>query len=272
MKISIVTISYNQANFIEAAIRSVVEQKGVDLEYIVVDPGSTDGSRDIIKRWDAHISKIIFEKDSGPADGLNRGLSEATGEFFYYLNADDMLLPGALAEAVNILASKPKLDVVYGNGWMIDRDGRRLKRLVSSRRVSTKLLARNLSTIIQQASFIRTDALRNIGGFNVNNRTSWDAEAFLAIARRGGRFRRIWRDWGLFRMHGESISGSGRVQLQYQKDRDRFFEEAFGYHHSSFDRLKSRLLRPILLLDDMRGTAAKAQNRLKLVFATRPVL
>lgn len=272
MKISIVTISYNQAKFLEDAIRSVVEQKGVDLEYIVVDPGSTDGSRDIIEQWGAHISKAVLDKDSGPADGLNKGLAEATGEIFGYLNADDMLLPGALADAVSLLGSNPGLDVVYGNAWMIDAQGRRSKHLISSRRASAQLLARNLSTIIQPASFMRTGALRDAGGFNTDNRTSWDSESFLAIARRGGRFRRIWRDWALFRIHGQSISGGGRGQVQYQRDCDRLFEEALGHPRSVLDPLKSSVLHALMLVADVRGSAAKAGNRLKLAFRPNSAL
>ena len=99
-RVSIVTISFNQAAFLERAIRSVVEQNYPLVEYIVVDPGSTDGSRDIIEKYRSRISKIIYEKDSGPANGLNKGFEAASGEIFGYINADDAYLPGALSKAV----------------------------------------------------------------------------------------------------------------------------------------------------------------------------
>ncbi|MGI9509985.1 MAG: glycosyltransferase, partial [Geminicoccaceae bacterium] len=79
MKISIVTLSFNQGRFLETAIRSVVDQQGIDLDYIVVDPGSTDDSRSIVDRYSSKISHAVLERDDGPADGLNRGFSRASG-------------------------------------------------------------------------------------------------------------------------------------------------------------------------------------------------
>ena len=93
MKISIVTVSFNQADYLEQAIRSVVEQDYSDIEYIVVDAGSTDGSREIIER--DRIATVVFEPDREPADGLNKGFARATGDIFGYINADDAYLPGA---------------------------------------------------------------------------------------------------------------------------------------------------------------------------------
>ena len=100
MKVSVVTVSFNQARFLERAIRSVLGQDYDDIEYIVVDPGSTDGSRAIVERWRDRIDRIILEPDRGPPDGLNKGFAAATGEIFAYLNADDALLPGAVRAAV----------------------------------------------------------------------------------------------------------------------------------------------------------------------------
>src|ERR1700761_7428026 len=113
MKVSIVTISFNQGAFLESAIRSVLEQDYGDIEYIVVDPGSTDGSREILERYRDRITKLILDPDDGPADGLNHGLAAATGEIFAYINADDMLLPGAVREAIGAFAKYPGADVIY---------------------------------------------------------------------------------------------------------------------------------------------------------------
>src|SRR6202171_6644991 len=104
-RVSIVTISFNQAPFLERAIRSVVEQDYPDIEYIVVDPGSTDGSRDIIERYRSRISQVIYEPDHGPADGLNKGFASATGDIFGSINADDAFLPGAVRGGVTALGT-----------------------------------------------------------------------------------------------------------------------------------------------------------------------
>ncbi|MCB1155752.1 glycosyltransferase, partial [bacterium] len=88
MKVSVVTLSFNQADYLERAIRSVVEQDHDDIEYIVVDPGSTDGSRDIIERYRDRIATVITDPDKGPPDGLNKGFAAATGDIYAYMNAD----------------------------------------------------------------------------------------------------------------------------------------------------------------------------------------
>ena len=93
MRISIVTISFNQVEYLEETILSVLNQSHSDFEYIVVDPGSIDGSREIIERYRDKISKIIFERDIGAADGLNNGFKYATGDILCYLNSDDTFLP-----------------------------------------------------------------------------------------------------------------------------------------------------------------------------------
>src|SRR6056297_1925233 len=95
MKFSIVTISYNQVEFLSQCIDSVFSQDVEDLEYIIVDPGSTDGSRELIEAYSDRIVKV-FEKDKGPADGLNKGFDVATGDVYGFINSDDYLLPGAL--------------------------------------------------------------------------------------------------------------------------------------------------------------------------------
>ena len=120
MKISIVTISYNQGQFLEKTILSVIKQNYLDLEYIIVDPGSTDGSREIIENYRAHIDHIIFEPDEGPADGLNKGFKYARGEIFAFLNADDTLLPGALHTVAKFFMNNPDTDLVMGNGYKIN--------------------------------------------------------------------------------------------------------------------------------------------------------
>jgi glycosyltransferase involved in cell wall biosynthesis len=95
MRISIVTISFNQGKFLRQCIDSILTQTDCDVEYIVVDPGSTDGSRALIESYGDRIIKV-FEPDEGPADGLNQGFKCATGEIYGFVNADDYLLPGSL--------------------------------------------------------------------------------------------------------------------------------------------------------------------------------
>lgn len=262
MKVSIVTISFNQCRFLEQAMLSVLEQSGADIEYIVVDPGSTDGSRALIERYRHRIDHVIFEPDTGPADGLNRGLAAATGEVFAYVNADDALVPGAVAEAVAALSINPECGVVYANGVVIDAQGRYVRRILSSARMDPALYVREQVMIVQQASFMKIAALRAVDGFNVNNRTSWDGEAFLRMACAGVRFRRVWRDWGMFRLYPGSISGSGRLEERYRADLDRMFEMVNGRRPSAWERKSRPLLRLVRQFLEPRALTAKIAQTL----------
>lgn len=98
-KISVVTVSFNQADFLEDCLLSVLDQDYPNLEYIVVDAVSTDGSQDILRRYEDRLSRLIIEPDEGQSDGLNKGLNLATGDILTWINSDDMLAPGALRRA-----------------------------------------------------------------------------------------------------------------------------------------------------------------------------
>ena len=212
-KVSIVTISFNQAEYLEAAILSVLQQDHPSVEYIVVDPGSTDGSRDIIERYRSRITKVIYDPDKGPADGLNHGFEAATGSIFAYLNADDVLLPAAASSAVREF-DKGELAVVYGDGYFIDGEGK-VERRCFSTSFSAQRYALGTALIMQQSSFWRRDWHEKVGGFNLVNRTCWDAELFFRIALAGGKFRHVHEYWSCFRIHSQSITGSGRVTQEY---------------------------------------------------------
>lgn len=226
-KVSIVTISFNQAEFLERAIRSVIDQDYPNIEYIIVDPGSTDGSRDIIERYRDRVTKVIYGPDEGAADGLNKGFAQATGEIFGYINSDDEYLPGAIRRVVAAFAAHPEADLIHGHGYSIDREGRILRRLRSSP-FRLWLLMRGAVTQIQQATFFRREIFARAGGFNIANRTCWDGELLLEMACAGGKFLRINEYLGLFRMHEASISVSGQLNAEYQQDLHRMFERVLG--------------------------------------------
>src|SRR4051794_6060448 len=122
MRVTMVTISFNQAAYLERAMQSVLTQSYPDIEYIVVDPGSTDGSREIIQRYQDRLAAVLLEADSGPAEGLNRGFALASGDVLGYLNSDDVLLPDAIAGAVHAFRENPSADVVYGHGYVVDEN------------------------------------------------------------------------------------------------------------------------------------------------------
>ena len=222
-RVSIVTISFNQAKFLERAIRSVVEQDYPDIEYIVVDPGSTDGSRDIIERYRSRITKVILEPDNGPSDGLNKGFAAATGEILGYINADDAYLPGAIGKAVAAFEARPRADVIYGHSYIIDGDGNVVRR---SRSVpfDLRLYAYGGVIVMQQSTFFRSRAFAKAGGFNESNRISWDGELLVDLARTGSQFALIDEYWSAFALYPGSISSSVKRNQLYKSNQARLFQ------------------------------------------------
>lgn len=241
-RVSIVTISFNQAPFLERAIRSVLEQDYPDVEYIVVDPGSTDGSRDIIERYRSRISKIIFEPDKGPANGLNKGFSAASGDILGYINSDDAYLPGAITKAVAALQARPRADVIYAHSYIVDASGQIIRR---SRSVpfNLRLYAYGGVVVMQQSTFFRRQAFESAGGFNESNRTSWDGELLVQMALRGSQFALVDDYWSLFAIYPGSITASVKHNQEYQKDDARMFRAITGRDYGRADKLLSSLAR-----------------------------
>lgn len=231
MKISIVTLSFNQGAFLETAIRSVIDQQGVDLDYIVVDPGSNDGSRATIERYRDRISDVVFERDDGPADGLNRGFALASGDIYGFLNADDILRPGTLTEVARAFESRPEADVISANGHIIDAHDDPIRRMYSDRFSLWRYLYGG-SILLQQSTFFRASAFKAAGGFNVDNRTCWDGELWLNMALAGKAFHRVNGFWSGFRVHDQSMTASiadnGQKRVAYDRDRRRMFLKARG--------------------------------------------
>ncbi|MHA1569774.1 MAG: glycosyltransferase family 2 protein [Alphaproteobacteria bacterium] len=244
-RVSIITICFNQAPFLERAIRSVIDQDYPEIEYIVVDPGSTDGSRDIIERYRDRIDKIVLDPDDGPPDGLNKGFAVASGEILGYLNADDAFLPDTLGAAVDALGAHPNWDVVTGNGYMVDRAGR-VTREFRSTRFSLWSQAYGAVVIMQQATFFRRAAFAATDGFNPDNRTSWDIELLIDMALAGKRIGRAKGHWGVFRIHDDSITGSQTLAATSRQNWDRMFEKIMGRPRRLADkplRLLARLVK-----------------------------
>ena len=247
MKLSIVTISFNQAEYLEKALLSVLDQDYDDVEYIVVDAGSSDGSRDIIENYRDRIAKIIFEPDEGPADGLNKGFAQATGDIYGYLNADDGFLPGAFRQVMEMFQSRSEVDVICGDGYIVDRDGTMIRRFRSDP-FNTRRYALGGVTVMQQSTFFRRAAFTAVGGFNKDNATSWDGELVFEMSLAGFRFTVAHHYWSIFRVHGDSITGSQRMADISVMNWNRYFERYFG--------------RPIRPSDELMKLWARFEKRL----------
>ena len=234
LSVSVVTTSFNQARFLERTILSVLEQNYPSLEYIVLDPGSNDGSRAIIERYRDRITKVIFDHDGGPADGLNRGLGQATGDICAYINSDDALLPGVVRKAVKAFEAHPEVDVIYAHGYMVDEDDRILRRVRSTPFDLRRYLYAGVS-VFQQSTFFRRSAFVAVDGFNPETRVGWDGELLVKFARARRKFHLVNDTWAVFRIHPGSMTGSRSRDDEYHKLHRRLFVEVLGREPARFD-------------------------------------
>lgn len=187
--ISIVTPSYNQAQFIRATIDSVLSQDYPNLEYFVIDGGSTDGTVKILKSYGKKI-KWVSEKDDGQADAINKGLRMAKGEVLAYLNSDDVYAPGALLK-VGQYCAKTKADWITGDCLVIDEQGnpnpggwlvRGYKRFLMSLYSPTTLMIAD-SMLPQPSTFWSRKAYEKVGEFNPKYHYVMDYDYWLRLAK-----------------------------------------------------------------------------------------
>lgn len=240
MKISIVTISFNQEKYLPACIDSILNQTDCELEYIVVDPGSQDGSRAIIDSYGDRIVKV-YEKDDGPADGLNRGFARATGDIYGFINSDDYLLPGALKEITQIFQSGDDNMFVTGGGFTEDENGARTRIYPNS--LTAQGMLHRSDVMFQQSTFFPASLYKQVKGFNTSNQTCWDYELFLRFLLLGARHQVTKHDLAVFRLYQGSISGSGRLEAKYLQDLDKLFVECMGSNRNAKDILYTYYLR-----------------------------
>ena len=240
MKISIVTISYNQEKYLRECIESILNQKDCELEYIVVDPGSTDGSRELIESYGDRILHV-FERDNGPADGLNKGFAKATGDIYGFINSDDYLLPQALHHISQFFLQNSRNVFVTGGGYTENELGQRTA-VHPSALTATAMLNRS-AVMFQQTTFFPAELYKQVQGFNTSNTTCWDYELFLNFLLNGSRHEVLKQDLAVFRLYQGSISGSGRLEEQYFEDLDHLFLQHIGRKRGFKDKLLTAYLR-----------------------------
>ena len=180
MRVSIITPSFNQVEYLEATIQSVLAQDYPNLEYIIVDGGSTDGSVEIIKKYADQLSWWVSERDRGQADAINKGLRRARGDVVAWLNSDDIYLPGAIQAAVDVFEANHGLGMVFGDAISIDREGHPLNRLSFGDWDLTELM--RFQIICQPSVFMRRSALEHVGYLDETFHFMLDHHLWLRIA------------------------------------------------------------------------------------------
>jgi len=179
-QVSIITPSYNQAQFIEETIRSVLLQNYPALEYIIIDGGSTDGTIDVLRHYEGWL-RWVSKPDRGQTDAINKGLLMATGDILAYLNSDDMYLPGGIRAIANYFRSHPEIGLVYGECRVIDEQGRELGYL-PGHPFNLRRTIERAEFLPQQATFWRREAMEKVGLFDDTLHYAMDYEYFLRVA------------------------------------------------------------------------------------------
>jgi glycosyltransferase involved in cell wall biosynthesis len=187
MKISVITVSYNRAATIEETIESVLSQNYYDLEYIIIDGGSSDGTVDIIKKYESKLTYWISEPDKGVCDAYNKGIRQATGELICIINSDDILLPNVL----NIIAEQIKTDtdIIYGN-TSIYRKAQNTEKVHYSKD-NLNFSKGNFYGLMHPAILIKKCAYDNYGLYDISCKYVGDKEIMLRMYEQGAKFQRI---------------------------------------------------------------------------------
>lgn len=180
-KISVVMPSYNQGTFIEDSLRSVLDQNYPDLEFIIIDGGSTDNSVDIIKKYEDRLAYWVSEPDKGQTDALIKGFSRATGEILCWLNSDDLYEPYTLHTVAKYFLDHPDAEFVFGNCYWVDEKS---NVLFERREIPfvkwVWLYAYNY--IPQPAAFWKGELYRKVGGLDPNYKLSMDGDLFARFS------------------------------------------------------------------------------------------
>lgn len=200
-RVSVVMPSYNQARYLEDAIRSVLSQTYPNVELFVVDGGSEDGSLEVIRRYAGELAGWVSEDDEGQVEAINKGLDRTSGKYVAWLNSDDLYLPEAVEEAVEQLEAEPDAGMVYANCVRCDADGR-ITSWPTYRRYETRdLLAFRI--LAQPTVFMRRTVLEEVGGPDPTFDLLFDHELWIRFSL-VSRLRHVDAYWAVAREHAEA--------------------------------------------------------------------
>ena len=208
--VSIITPSFNQASFLEQTLRSVLEQDYPNIEYIVIDGASIDGSVDIIKKYADRLAFWVSEKDSGQAEAINKGFARASGEIVAWLNSDDYYLSNVVSKVVKVFEENSDVVMVYGDMLAVDEHGHTFNELKYKQLSLEDLLC--FQIIGQPAVFFRRDVYEKSGGLDVNFHFLLDHQFWIRIARHG-RILHVPQTWAAARYHADAKNRAKAVEF-----------------------------------------------------------
>jgi len=243
MKISIVTPSYNQGQFIEKAIQSVQNQNYENFEHIIIDNQSEDNTKEIIAKY-PHLS-FISEPDQGQSDALNKGFKRATGDIVGWLNADDQYLPGCFIEVVNCFREKPSIDMLYGNYHWIDENDELMKKRKELDFDLFMLKYLHTLYIPSTATFLKKRIFQDNHFLDTSLNYAMDYDFFLRLALHGYNIKHIDTFLAEFRWHNNNKSSQGSIKSPQEREQSLLKHDHLLQKFSGFQRT---ILRQVLML------------------------
>lgn len=224
--VSIITPSYNQRQYLEETIESVLNQTYPSLEYIIVDGGSTDGSLDLIEDYSNQIDLFISEPDQGQTDAINKGFRHAQGDYLAWINSDDTYQPKAVEEAVHYLEAHPRAGMVYGDAMIIDENGHPLAKF-NAQPTNYERLLRGSVNIPQPAAFWRSNLWVQVGPLDPAFYFAMDYDLWVRLAE-VSELHYLPRHWANFRLHSgaKTIAADDRCWPEMKKV---FLREGGGF-------------------------------------------
>jgi glycosyltransferase involved in cell wall biosynthesis len=265
-KITIITPSFNQAHFLERTIISIHNQGYSNLEHIIIDGGSTDGSVEILEKYENLLAYWHSLPDKGQSNAINQGASKATGQYMMWINSDDLLMPGALNSFVETFRSNPDADLVYGNQVEIDSDDKVIKRLFSSAFDIRDFIYEINIIIHQQSALWSTDLFHRVGGLKLY-KYAMDYDLMYRMYSAGATFVHFPAFLSAFRVHEEGLTGSGEVARNRASEIDISFRSFTGRERSWWDLTVRRpLYKTRRLMKNPVSLIAAVEHRLGKIF------
>lgn len=238
MKFSVITPTYNHKKFIATTIKSVLANKSdnYELEYIVVDGNSNDGTQDVVNEYIDHIDLFISEPDDGQTDAINKGFTHATGDIYAYINSDDYYYPGAFEKVAKIFSENPDIDVVYGNCTFVDEEGQFHRYFTEVEPFDQFRLTSCSDFIMQPATFWRAKIFNECNAFNKDLHFGFDWDMWSRMAKKGAKFMYLKELIAVNREFEETktLSGGNKRLQELKKIVDKNKESIFPHAYYSY--------------------------------------
>ena len=217
-RITVITPSFNQAKYLERTILSVLNQEYPNLEYIIIDGGSKDGSLEIIKKYAGHLAYWVSEPDQGQSAAINKGLARASGDWVCWQNSDDIFYPQAFERVLKVIQSNPGLDVIFGDILLIDQHDHVIRQQCYVNPTFNSLLAEGM-VISNQSAFWKASIHKKIGYMNESLHYCFDFEWFLRLLKGTKHNYHIPKFLGGLRIHGQTKASLKKDEFHKEVER-----------------------------------------------------